>query len=287
MNVLILATQYTGTGLANRLIRECKSVDHLWLSTDTPSPGVWPDERFTLTPPPPSRDAVLEFVHRERIGLVVVYNAVYGTNGVVEALEQSGILCVGSNQRMAATEIHKQEFRRWLAANDFRTPGTVFEGSFVDVHQRIGEFAYPLVVKPQLQRGPAVTVCDDPTGLRDYLAKTQAQNPHARTSLQFAIEEYVPIREHLHVGYLLSHGRAYLDIALRVPSLREGGRRADQSECVVMRHPVGVPTAPRRQARGRRASRACGVPRRWWHPSTGQPVPSRPGSGRCAVHGCA
>ena len=144
--------------------------------------------------------------------------------------------CIGSNFRLSATEIRKQDFKDWLIANDFKTPQTLFRGYFADVLAKAAEFSYPLVIKPHRQSGAKVHVCPDREALLKYLEWTRTTVPHWRLGVVFSIEQHVEIKSMLLGGAFLCGGRALLNIA-RLYHIGPATLPAQESLVLTIRHP--------------------------------------------------
>lgn len=236
MRILLVEVHHNGAGLATRLVRHSSEHQVILVTSAATPVGCTSDDVQVVEFAGAVTDLV-ELAQREKVDLVVNYNPVYGVSGLCEALTKVKIPVVGANQGLSGTEIYKQQFKSWLVEHSFQTPQTLYRGRYDDVRRRGDSFTYPVVVKPDMQSGPAVGVCDNAEALGSYLATAVERVPYAKFGVVYSVEEYVPIAEHFHVGYFLCGGRAHVDWAVRVSSLREGRRLPDEAECVVLRHP--------------------------------------------------
>ncbi len=218
-----------GLFAANRLTNQYEQVNKVILVSEFVRASMWASDRLHIIQEAQNIGSIVELVNNEKIDLVVNLNSIYGSAGVVEAVEAIGIPCIGSNRAFSETEIEKKNFRHWLIDKGFKSPLILHEGMFDEIEANIDQFEYPLVIKPDSQIGPKVCPCYSKEDLQQYLTASAKHYPYARNIVLFTIEEYIPLMDELYVTYFICDGKAIIWESNRLPHSWKATR--DAGEC--------------------------------------------------------
>lgn len=237
MNVLIIEMYRNGVSLAADLARR-PGIEKVIVVTDALDNSAWQTPNLSfISATDLSVNDILDLVDREKIDIAANFSSIYGAAGVVEALEKRGTRCVGSNKAFSETEINKRGFKRWLVDQEFKTPRILFEGTYSDILDQIKTFNFPLVIKPDRQIGPSVSVCNDADELNNYLSKAVKNTPYAKFGVLFLVEECINIVDTMHVMYFLDGERSFITDSVKTPEHWQNSARFSECFFSVSPHP--------------------------------------------------
>jgi phosphoribosylamine--glycine ligase len=121
--------------------------------------------------------AVLNFVQAEDIDFVVVGPEAPLVAGVVDALEEQGILVFGPSQAAAQLEASKHYAKQIMAKAGVPTAGFAYCKSRQDAETALSQFKAPFVIKEDgLAAGKGVTVAETLAEAHEALARAEAKH---------------------------------------------------------------------------------------------------------------
>lgn len=241
MKITLVEMHKNGRLLAERLVEDSHRVTEVVLMSDSTVTSPAALSQIRALPLPSSSLDPVSLVANTGADLVVNFNSLHGFNGLVEGLRKGGSTVIGSGRRFSSTEIDKRSFKEWMIAEGFPTPQVLCVEPMEGLRRRARTLPYPVAVKPDKQSGPDVRVCRNQADLTTYLDESVRKAPVSAFATMFVVEQYVEIREHVHVGYVVAGGRAVVTSAVRLPFDRAIGRASGRCMCVLLRYPHDHP----------------------------------------------
>lgn len=209
--ILLIDYACNTVDLARNLAKETDSIETIYVLSTMADPVTWGLPGIVYLPVSmQDKKQIIDFVLQNAIDLVVNFDIQLGAAGLLEALREHHIECIGSDKVFSDIELDKLGFKTWLKAHNFSTPDIFFQGSYENVLQKLPELRYPCVIKPDIQIGPQVQVCHNQKDIVDYFDRSIKRTPHAAYAINFLIEEYIPTQSVMGVLYYLFGGKAYL-----------------------------------------------------------------------------